>query len=387
MELQIWAEIQDILPPLSSSQKRQLRKSIEADGVLVPVLVLPDGRIIDGHHRWEIAGDDVPVRIVKADEEKARALAIALNLARRHLSNEQLKGVHEKLRRDKELRKETALALRKEGQTQEEVAALVGVDRSTVSVWETDTSDVKNHDACDDIPDTRVSVPKTEHETIFERAQTGETQKSIAADYQISQQRVSQIVKMVDARNHVPEAVTEDIPLPQKRYRCIVLDPPWPVKKIERETVPNQGVALDYPTMTVDEIEALPIKDLAQPDGCHVYLWVTQKYLPTGLRLFEQWGVKYQCVMTWVKPTGFTPFSWMYNTEHVLFGRIGSLDLERNGLKLSFDAKPERHSQKPDVFFERVLEASPGPRLEMFARQARDGFDVWGNEVANVATA
>ena len=71
----------------------------------------------------------------------------------------------------------------------------------------------------------------------------------------------------------------------------------------------------------------------------------------------------------------------MYNTEHVLFARRGNLDLLQYGLKLSFDAPRTRHSEKPDVFYDRVVAASPGPRLEMFARREREGFVPWGNEV------
>jgi N6-adenosine-specific RNA methylase IME4 len=186
---------------------------------------------------------------------------------------------------------------------------------------------------------------------------------------------------ILQARQRTPEpAITP--PLPQGQYRCIVIDPPWPVKKIEREERPNQGLALDYPTMTLEEIAALPVKDFAYQDGCHLYLWVTQKYLPEGLRLMEAWGFRYQCVMTWVKPTGITPYSWMYNTEHILFGRVGNLPLAKLGIKLSLDAPVTGHSIKPDVFFDKVIQASPGPRLEMFARRAREGFEVWGNEVA-----
>lgn len=165
-----------------------------------------------------------------------------------------------------------------------------------------------------------------------------------------------------------------------RKYHAIVIDPPWPVQKIVREVRPNQD-RFAYRTMTLDEIAKLPVADLADDEGCHVYLWVTHKFMPAGLALFEQWGVKYQCQMTWVKPTGMTPFSWMYDTEHVLFGRIGSLKLEKMGLKLSFQAPVTKHSEKPDVFYERVCEASPQPRLEMFARKAREGFTVWGDEV------
>ncbi|MCA1572508.1 MAG: methyltransferase [Chloroflexi bacterium] len=169
---------------------------------------------------------------------------------------------------------------------------------------------------------------------------------------------------------------------PVGQYRCIVIDPPWPMDKIEREVRPNQGPVLDYPTMSLEEIAGLPIGLLAYGDGCHVYLWVTHRFLPDGLRLFDAWGVRYQCTMTWVKNVGITPYSWMYDTEHVLFGRVGNLQLDQLGLRLSFGAPVTRHSAKPDAFYERVVAASPGPRLEMFARAEREGFEAWGNEVA-----
>ena len=171
-------------------------------------------------------------------------------------------------------------------------------------------------------------------------------------------------------------------PLPPNKYRCLVIDPPWPMQKIQRVERQQQTGHTDYGTMSIDSIAGLAIPQLYDEDGCHVYLWVTQKFLPTGLYLFKEWEVKYQCTMTWVKPTGMTPYSWMYNTEHVLFGRVGNLQLTRLGLKLSFEAAVVKgtHSSKPDVFFDRVVDASPGPRLNMFARRERDGFESWGTE-------
>lgn len=184
------------------------------------------------------------------------------------------------------------------------------------------------------------------------------------------------------ARQRQPEPVTEPVPLPDGKFACIVADPPWSMRLIEREQRPDQGRLVAYPTMEVDEIAKLPVGELAA-DDCHLYLWVTHKFLPAGLSLLEEWGFAYQCVMTWRKNVGFTPFSWMYDTEHVLFARRGNLTLTQLGLRLSFDAPVQGHSVKPDVFYERVLAASPGPRLEMFARRERDGFTAWGNEVTS----
>lgn len=189
------------------------------------------------------------------------------------------------------------------------------------------------------------------------------------------------------ARMRVPPP-SVPIPPPTGTYRCVVIDPPWPMQKIEREERPLQGVALNYLTSTLSleqlaDEEWLPARATMAPDGCHVYLWVTHRFLPDGLELFEKWKVNYQCLLTWVKPVGPTPFSWMYDTEHVLFGTKGSLKLERLGLRLSFEAPVQGHSVKPDVFYERVATASPGPRIDMFARQERDGFEVWGNEITD----
>lgn len=175
----------------------------------------------------------------------------------------------------------------------------------------------------------------------------------------------------------------EPPPIPVGIFRTIVADPPWPIEKIEREERPNQHT-IDYPTMSVQQICDLAPEIMSRTDdgGAHLYLWTTHKHLPDALRVADAWGFKYQCLLTWVKNVGFTPFSWMYSTEHVLFcrSRKGSLDLLRNGLRLDFAAPVTRHSEKPDAFFELVEQASPGPRLELFARKRRDGWEAWGND-------
>jgi N6-adenosine-specific RNA methylase IME4 len=172
-------------------------------------------------------------------------------------------------------------------------------------------------------------------------------------------------------------------PLPARKYRCIVADPPWPVDKFERDCRPAQGPLLDYAVMPLEEIAALPVRVLADQGGCHLYLWVTHRYLPLGLSILTAWGFKYHCLLTWIKPVGMAPLSWMFNTEHVLFGYAGALGCERPGLKVSFEAEAPRgrHSRKPDVFYERVCQFSRGPRLSMFEREEREGFEGWGNEL------
>lgn len=172
----------------------------------------------------------------------------------------------------------------------------------------------------------------------------------------------------------------EPDPLPKGKYHTIVVDPPYPMEKILREVRPNQESELDYRIMSIDEIKAFPIKQL-MADDCHVYLWTTHKFLPIAFEIFKSWNIKYQCLLTWVKNVGFTPYSWMYSTEHVLFGRVGNLELLKIGERVDFSAKVREHSRKPNEFYELVRRVSPEPRLDLFAREKHEGFDIWGNEV------
>lgn len=173
-------------------------------------------------------------------------------------------------------------------------------------------------------------------------------------------------------------------PLPRGLYATLVIDPPWPMEKIEREVRPNQAAPLDYRTMGEDELRAFSIP---AADDAHLYLWTTHRFLPLALELVEAWGFKYQCLMTWVKNVGITPFSWMYSTEHVIFARRGSLDLLLLGRRLDFAARVREHSRKPEEFYELVRDVSPGPRIDMFARESHDGFEAWGNETGKLNAA
>uniref|UniRef100_A0A6M3LES8 Putative methyltransferase n=1 Tax=viral metagenome TaxID=1070528 RepID=A0A6M3LES8_9ZZZZ len=182
-------------------------------------------------------------------------------------------------------------------------------------------------------------------------------------------------------RDEIEATIKKEIisqPLPITKYQTIVIDPPWPVKKIIRDERPNQG-AFDYPTMSIEEIVKLKISVLAS-DNCHIYLWTTHKFLPVSFLILEEWGFKYQCLLTWVKNVGMTPFSWMYSTEHCLFGRKGSLDLLKLGERLDFNGKVREHSRKPEIFYELIKRVSPGPRIDIFSREKREGFDQFGNE-------
>ena len=86
-------------------------------------------------------------------------------------------------------------------------------------------------------------------------------------------------------------------------YDVIVIDPPWPMEKIERDVRPNQS-EFDYPTMTEADLAAMK---MPAADDCHMWLWTTHRFLPMALRLLDAWKFKYVCTFVWHKPGGFQP--------------------------------------------------------------------------------
>jgi len=178
---------------------------------------------------------------------------------------------------------------------------------------------------------------------------------------------------------------SETIPFPNKKYNTIVLDPPWEISltgKVKR--VENRKEKLDYPTMTLQEIKDMPIQDICNT-GCHVYTWTTNKMLPYTFDVLKSWGVNYHLTMVWTKPSGIAPcMGYVFGTEFCLLGFAGKpMQKFKNIGKLNWVHNPslKPHSTKPQSFYNLVEDMSPANYLEMFARNKRDGWDVWGNEV------
>lgn len=171
-----------------------------------------------------------------------------------------------------------------------------------------------------------------------------------------------------------------------KKYKTIYADPPWPERgggKIKR------GADRHYPLMRIEDIAALPVMDLADPEGCHLYLWTTNNYLPAGLEVIKSWGFRYITTITWTKDRIGLGQYFRGMTEHCLFGVLGKLsyktiDGKRQQGTTGFYAPKGRHSQKPEEMRQMIEKVSYGPRIELFARQIAPGWDAWGNEVGKL---
>lgn len=167
-------------------------------------------------------------------------------------------------------------------------------------------------------------------------------------------------------------------------YKTIYAAPPWMERgggKIRR------GADRHYPLMKTKDIMNLPVKQLIDPEGCHLYLWTTNNFLPDALKVVTAWGFDYVTLITWMKDRQGLGQYYRGITEHCIFASTKNRlpyklinNTRQQGLT-GFYAPKGEHSQKPEMMRVMIEKVSYAPRIELFAREPHEGWDVWGNEV------
>jgi site-specific DNA-methyltransferase (adenine-specific) len=191
-----------------------------------------------------------------------------------------------------------------------------------------------------------------------------------------------------------------------KKYQVIYADPPWHfgksswillkgggmsrVTKLRKETGYDPGNV--YPTMKSDEIAAMPIKDIIDKDAI-CFMWTTDSHLPDAIDIMKAWGFTYKTIgFVWVKKeTRGAQVKMMApwtnkGAEICLLGTKGAMTkyLGARNVSQVVEATRAKHSKKPDFIAEEIVRMFPDVnRIELFARDAKPGWDVWGNEITN----
>ncbi len=191
------------------------------------------------------------------------------------------------------------------------------------------------------------------------------------------------------------EASVADLPTTPGGFRIIAADVPWRFAS-NSEANPGRNAMRHYSCMTLDKIKALPVADVAAKDAA-LFFWVTGPFLAIGahIPIMKAWGFKPTATaFTWIKlnksaPTLFLPdddvfmgggFTTRKNAEFVILGKRGKSVREDAGIREVIHERIREHSRKPEEFYRRVERYGSGPRLDLFARAARPGWTVWGNE-------
>ena len=169
-----------------------------------------------------------------------------------------------------------------------------------------------------------------------------------------------------------------------KAYQIIYADPPWKYRdsmKMKGIHGMIRGAASFYNTMTIQELCALPIVDISDRNSV-LFLWTTVPMLQDAFKVMEAWGFKYKTSLFWRKIMTLGMGHWYRGQVEILLlgirGKVKAFHIQKANI---IQAKVREHSRKPDEFYELIELTGLGPKVELFARNRRDGWDCWGNEV------
>ncbi len=355
-----------LFDPLRPEEYAALEADIVARGVMVAVEIDEAGEILDGYNRVEIAerhGLSYPKITRKFSTEQEKRIHVRmLNLARRHLETWQWGKAFLGLLEDKGVKRgqDSSAAKRhdSESETVSDLAASLGVDDRTAR------NRMNQADAFDALPKREQAAIRTGEKTLVQAKRDLREKKR-------EQRRKANAVKVEQ---------TEDVTALKEVFATILIDPPWDWS--DEGDVNQLGRAKpDYATMTIEQLHELPVGQLADSD-CHLYCWVTNRSLPKVFALIEAWGFRYVTLLTWPKPSFGMGNYFRGQTEHVVFGVRGSqaLKVKDSSTLLPVWPRGRQHSSKPLEFYEFVERCSPGPYLELFARQKRQGWSSWGSD-------
>lgn len=187
-------------------------------------------------------------------------------------------------------------------------------------------------------------------------------------------------------------------PLPDGDFRTLMVDPPWAYD--DDMPGPGRGSSSHYDTLHYGTVLGMaPQVRQATAPAAHLYLWTTNSFMDEALDIASAWGFDQKTVITWVKVTDEpdtlphereSPVRinerigmghYLRNvTEHMLFCTKGNLSTSENSVPNVFFAERDAHSAKPAKAYKLAEVLSPEPRLDMFSRKMRKGWEIWGDE-------
>jgi len=391
---------QYLIPPMSEEDYLNLLEDIRRNGILQPIDITYNNVILDGHHRVKAAKElgikEVEVRIPEllyVDEDEF-LISVAMN--RRHLTegqkavlaNEYRKILSEKAKKERaeiaviqreinrgNILSETVtdkLNERHEVDTRKEAS-----DKFKVSEWKVRTvqqiekvaPDVyeKLHTGELQIHEAKViaQLPEDKRETVLEKKL--ETKKDIRSIVrEINNAEKNQNVK----------------PIPDGKFSIIYADPPW---EYEYSVSTPRDIENHYPTLELEKIKVIKIP---ADDNAMLFLWAPAPKVEEGLEVMKAWGFSYRTNMVWLKDKIGTGYYARGKHELLLIGIKGDgigTPLPENRPESVIFAERTEHSKKPDIFYEIIEKMYPKhSKIELFARNKREGWEAWGNEIQDV---
>jgi N6-adenosine-specific RNA methylase IME4/ParB-like chromosome segregation protein Spo0J len=362
-----------LFPLIEGEEFARFKADIAERGLLHPVTTL-DGMILDGRNRARACRElGVSVKSIAYRGSDPAGFVIASNLHRRHLDESQ--------------------------------RAMVAANLATMRQGErTDLSSIDLRSQTDAAQLLNVSVPSLKRAAAVRdrgiaelgaAVQQGKIAVSAAAKLadlpaDVQRQAVAQPTKAKHlAKQHARDRREADLAaatvaaskrVGEQLYGVLYVDPPWRFEPYSRSTGMDRSPDNHYPTMTLSDLREMT---LPAADDCVLFLWATVPMLSEALKLIEHWGFTYKSAAFWVKPVAGTGFWYRNRVEPLLVATRGNVAAPAPGQQPPqvHELSVGTHSAKPEAFAEDIEALFPNvPKLEMFARRPRPGWDIWGNE-------
>ncbi|MCW7076400.1 MAG: MT-A70 family methyltransferase [Candidatus Syntrophoarchaeum sp.] len=350
-------EIANMFPLMEGAEFDALVADIKKNGLLEPIWLYED-KILDGRNRYracQLAG--VEPQFVKYTKGDPLAFVISANLHRRHLNAYQRSKIVLKLKpllkekaKERQKRKPKSvsqISVEQNIDTQKELARIANVSHDTIAKVET--------------------IAKKATDKQKERVRAGKS--SINAIYKE--------IKRVERKQELKKMPTGKI---EGKYNVLLADPPW---QYDSRSTSIRGVADDhYPTMTIEEIQALPVKE-ATLENAVLFLWTTTSMIKKAFSVIDAWGFEFKTSMVWVKSHIGTGFYVRSRHEIILIGVKGSfLPMTMDIPESVFFADKDKHSKKPSKIYDIIESMYPEQKyLELFQRgKPGENWTGWGLE-------
>jgi len=334
---------------------RPLADSIVEVGLLHPVVVTQAGRLIAGQRRLQacrqLGWNEIPVTVV--DLLQAARGEAHENFVRKDLLPSEivaLKRAIEPLERREARQRQgsrsapchPATVAEGQGDTRDKIARYLGVGRTTID----------------------------RAEAVMEAAEEDPEEYGYLVDQMDRSGKVAGAFRRLTVLKQAKELDANPPELPTGPFQVIVADPPWQY---------DTGSSLPYPTMPLEEIKAMPVRDIADANAI-LWLWTTNAHLPVAFDVAEAWGFEYKALLTWVKDRMGTGEWLRGQTEHCILATRGRPVFLNGNHTTVLQAARREHSRKPEEFYLLVEATCPGSRVELFARQAREGWRSFGDQ-------
>jgi len=390
--MNIDAELQSLIRPLTDEEYEQLKESVLAEGIRDP-LVVWNGILLDGHHRHKIAQEYgleyQTIEIDLPDKEAAKEWIITNQLGRRNLtpleasyyrgklyeSRKQHQYIHPKsvgknyprLRVSAELAEEYGLS---EKTIRNDAAFSRAVDKVAEEIGE---------EAKHAILTGKANIPKQDVETLIEVKQKAPELIKPIINGEKSITEIEKEIKKAERNKEIQEQAERikemDFTPLNKKYDVIVVDPPWPYGT--KYDPAGRRAANPYPEMSLDEIKAI---ELPAADDCVLWLWTTHKFMRYAFEIIDTWGFRDVAILTWVKDR-IGLGSWLRSqSEFCIMAVKGKPKINLSNQSTVIYGKLREHSRKPDEFYEMVNSLCAGYKLDYFSREQRVGWDQFGND-------